>query len=86
MATDDARALVARAPANYSASAEGYAEFWSPVIRPLGRRLLEALPWVKTSRALDRTSGPAIHSTRIIVPPVRCSDGVCVRQAGCQWL
>ena len=30
---------VERIAANYSASADGYAEFWSPVIRPVGRRL-----------------------------------------------
>ena len=33
MATDDTERMTARAPLTYSASADGYAEFWSPVIR-----------------------------------------------------
>ena len=53
MATDDAEQVTARVAMNYSASADGYAEFWSPVIRPLGRRLLEALPWDCANRILD---------------------------------
>jgi SAM-dependent methyltransferase len=57
MATDDAETMITRAPMNYTASADGYAEFWSPVIRPLGRRLLEALPWDRASRILDVGTG-----------------------------
>jgi precorrin-6B methylase 2 len=33
------------------------AEFWSPVIRPPGRRLLDALPWDRMSRILDVGTG-----------------------------
>jgi SAM-dependent methyltransferase len=58
---DDAEKEVARVAMNYSASADGYAEFWSPVIRPLGRRLLEALPWDRASRILDVGTGTGAH-------------------------
>jgi SAM-dependent methyltransferase len=57
MTTDDAEKVTARVATNYSATADGYAEFWSPVIRPLGRRLLEALPWDRASRILDVGTG-----------------------------
>lgn len=57
MATNDTEIMIARAVMNYSASADGYAEFWSPVIRPAGRRLLEALPWDGASRILDVGTG-----------------------------
>lgn len=57
MATDDAEKMVTRVAMNYSASADGYAEFWSPVIRPPGRRLLEALPWDRACRILDVGTG-----------------------------
>ena len=43
--------------AQYSDSADGYAEFWSPVIRPVGRRLLAALPWDRATRVLDVGTG-----------------------------
>jgi SAM-dependent methyltransferase len=66
MATDDARTMIARAPTNYSASADGYAEFWSPVIRPAGRRLLEALPWDRARRILDVATG-----TGALLPDLR---------------
>jgi SAM-dependent methyltransferase len=49
--------MIARVAMNYSASADGYAEFWSPVIRAPGRRLLEALPWDRASRILDVGTG-----------------------------
>ena len=55
--TDDAEKMIARAPLNYSGSANGYAEYWSPVIRPPGRRLLEALPWDRVGRVLDVGTG-----------------------------
>src|SRR5215471_3570492 len=57
MTTDDAEKVTARVATNYSATADGYAEFWSPVIRPLGRRLLEALPWDRAGRILDVGTG-----------------------------
>ncbi|MBI2205738.1 MAG: methyltransferase domain-containing protein [Candidatus Rokubacteria bacterium] len=49
---------IERLAANYSAAADGYAEFWSPVIRPVTRRLLEALPWDGARRVLDIGTGP----------------------------
>lgn len=52
MISDDER--LAR---NYTAAAEGYAECWSPVIRPVGRRLLETLPWDRARRVLDIGTG-----------------------------
>ncbi len=57
MTTADAESMIAHTPMNYSATADGYAEFWSPVIRPPGRRLLEALPWDRVSRVLDVGTG-----------------------------
>ena len=57
MTPDDAETVIARVAMHYSASADGYAEFWSPVIRPLGRRLLEGLPWDDASRILDVGTG-----------------------------
>ena len=57
MATDDAQTMAVRVATNYSASATGYAEFWSPVIRPAGRRLLDTLPWDGASRILDIGTG-----------------------------
>lgn len=49
---------VERLAANYSAGANGYEEFWTPVIRPVGRRLLEPLPWDGARRVLDVGTGP----------------------------
>lgn len=48
---------VARLAANYSTSADAYAELWSPVIRPVGRRLLEALLWDRANHVLDIGTG-----------------------------
>jgi SAM-dependent methyltransferase len=42
---------------NYSGAADGYAEFWSPVIYPVGRRLLAALPFDRACRILDVGTG-----------------------------
>ena len=42
---------------HYSDSAEGYAAFWSPVIRPVGFRLLSALPLAGAARVLDVGTG-----------------------------
>lgn len=55
--TDDAEKMIARAPLRYSGSVDGYAEYWSPVIRSLARRLLEALPWDRAGRILDVGTG-----------------------------
>jgi ubiquinone/menaquinone biosynthesis C-methylase UbiE len=41
----------------YSAHARGYADAWSPVIRPVALRLLEALPWTSAHRVLDVGTG-----------------------------
>jgi SAM-dependent methyltransferase len=65
-AMDDAQEVTVRTAMNYSASADGYAEFWSPVILPPGRRMLEALPWDGARRILDIGTGtgaliPEIH-------------------------
>jgi SAM-dependent methyltransferase len=57
MTTPDAEVMTARVALNYSASADGYAESWSPVIRPAGRRLLAALPWGGATRILDVGTG-----------------------------
>ena len=58
MATASDPAEIERLAANYSAVADGYAEFWTPVIRPVGRRLLEAVPWDGVRRAIDIGTGP----------------------------
>jgi ubiquinone/menaquinone biosynthesis C-methylase UbiE len=41
----------------YSSHAQGYAELWSPVIRPVAVRLLEMLPWAGATRVLDVGTG-----------------------------
>ncbi|MGH9315796.1 MAG: class I SAM-dependent methyltransferase, partial [Thermoanaerobaculia bacterium] len=49
----------------YSSHARGYAESWSPVIRPIGRRLLEALAWDGARRVLDLGTGAGVHLPEI---------------------
>jgi len=41
----------------YSGHARGYADAWSPVIRPLGQRLLAAMPWDGARCVLDLGTG-----------------------------
>src|SRR5690349_11303620 len=48
---------VALRAALYSALAEEYARLWSPVICPMGERLLRALPLARASRILDVATG-----------------------------
>jgi SAM-dependent methyltransferase len=42
---------------SYAQTAEFYLGLWSPVIRPVGRRLLEALPLDRAGRVLDAGTG-----------------------------
>ena len=45
----------------YSSHAHGYVDSWGPVIRPLGQRLLQALPWDRARRVLDLGTGAGTH-------------------------
>ena len=57
--------MIVRLAANYSGSADGYAESWSPVIRPPGR-WLEALPRPQASRILDVGTGTGAFANDIL--------------------
>jgi SAM-dependent methyltransferase len=65
-AMDGAQKMTVLTAMNYSAAAEGYAAFWSPVILPPARQMLQALPWDGTRRILDIGTG-----TGALIPEIR---------------
>lgn len=49
----------------YSSHARGYADSWGPVIRPMGQRLLQALPWDRARHVIDLGTGAGTHLPEI---------------------
>src|SRR5207237_10818816 len=49
----------------YSSHASGYADSWGPVIRPMGQRLLQAVPWAGARRVDDLGTGAGTHLPEI---------------------
>ena len=69
--------------AHYSGSAHPYARWWSPYLRPIGERLVQALPLSGASRVLDVGSGAGgltsalkTAAPRAIVIGVDASEGM----------
>jgi protein-L-isoaspartate O-methyltransferase len=44
-------------PAQYSQIATEYARLWSPVIRPMGQRLVQVMPLAEAASVLDIGTG-----------------------------
>lgn len=57
MVQETAQELARQQAERYSATALSYAECWSPVLRPMGSRLLPALPLATARRVLDVGTG-----------------------------
>jgi ubiquinone/menaquinone biosynthesis C-methylase UbiE len=64
--TDEAAQLTAR----YSSSAVEYARHWSPVIRPMGQRLIRLMPLTGASHVLDvgAGTGALMSDIRAVAP------------------
>lgn len=70
----------------YDANAEAYQRLWAPVLHPLGRELLRALPVERARRVLDLGTGvgallPAIREStpQAVVVGVDLSEGMLAR-------